>query len=149
MSGFIPTDHSEELRWEDTVYDPDQLDPADEAVERETHDIVRQKLEHLSPTHRQVVKEFYFEYRSVAEIAQRLMKPEGTVKRLLFEARSSCAKCSLPTCPSDQVPRPKRHFGVAGEWRGDSSSVSLLRHRPPFPFLLRACGPLLYSLRVG
>ncbi|MEJ5277309.1 MAG: RNA polymerase sigma factor [Thermogemmata sp.] len=85
--GVNPTD-SGEVGWEDQAYNPEQTDPMDGVADREMCETLRQVLPHLSPLHRKVVEEHYLNGRLVAEIAQELNKPEGTIKRLLYEARA-------------------------------------------------------------
>ncbi len=77
----------EEMQYKQEAYDPEQLSPMDEAADREMREALHQMLPHLSPLHRKVAEEHYLNGRLVAEIAQELNKPEGTIKRLLYEAR--------------------------------------------------------------
>ena len=64
-----------------------EKDPMDEVTEREAHEKVRSVIEQLPPNYLDAVKAHYFEELSLAEIARKLGKPEGTIKRWLYEAR--------------------------------------------------------------
>lgn len=48
---------------------------------------VREGLEHISPADRELIRSFYLEGWTIAEIAARGRLPEGTIKRRLFHAR--------------------------------------------------------------
>jgi RNA polymerase sigma factor (sigma-70 family) len=86
--GYVFTeDHWGEKHYEYETYDPEQIDPMDEVDRREAHETLRQQLRRLSPLHQKVAEEYYLNGRLVNEIAQELNKPEGTVKRLLYESR--------------------------------------------------------------
>lgn len=88
FSGYVSKDDDwGEKHYEYETYDPEQLSPMDEADRRETCEVVRRQIRRLPPLHQKVVEEYYFNGRTVAEIARDLNKPEGTVKRLLYEAR--------------------------------------------------------------
>lgn len=50
--------------------------------------VVRQALAQISPLGRQTAEMFYFEEYSVADIAQALRVPKGTVKRRLHDVRA-------------------------------------------------------------
>lgn len=56
---------------------PEAVDEAERAVEAWT---VAEALNRLSPTHREVLIECFYQERSVAEVAARLGVPPGTVK---------------------------------------------------------------------
>jgi RNA polymerase sigma factor (sigma-70 family) len=77
----------EEMQYKQEAYDPEQLSPMDEADRRETREVVRRQVRRLSSLHQKVAEEHYWNDHLVNEIAQELNKPEGTVKRLLYEAR--------------------------------------------------------------
>jgi len=77
----------EEMQYKQEAYDPEQLSPMDEADRRETREVVRRQVRRLSSLHQKVAEEHYWNGRLVDEIAQELNKPEGTVKRLLYESR--------------------------------------------------------------
>ena len=51
-----------------------------------TKDVIRKAMRSLSPDHQAVVIELYARERSVAETAQRLGIPEGTVKSRAYHA---------------------------------------------------------------
>ncbi len=60
----------------------------DDAMQRqEISRLVHKAMARISPLGRQTATLFYFEDRSVADIARTLQVPEGTVKRRLHEAR--------------------------------------------------------------
>lgn len=61
----------------DVLPEPPGVDEADRAVEAWT---VAEALARLSPTHREVLVECFYQGRSVAEAAARLGVPPGTVK---------------------------------------------------------------------
>lgn len=56
---------------------PTDVDPMEVVLTAQT---VRRALPRLSPEHQQVVLELYYRGRTVAEVAQRLGIPQGTVK---------------------------------------------------------------------
>jgi RNA polymerase sigma-70 factor (ECF subfamily) len=56
--------------------------PADRALDR-----IREGLTGLEPGQRALLRRYYLEGRSVAEIATELEIPQGTVKSRLFTAR--------------------------------------------------------------
>lgn len=49
---------------------------------------INERLKELSDMHRKVVKAFYYDGDSIAQIAKNLSKPAGTIKRLLHDARN-------------------------------------------------------------
>lgn len=61
----------------DVLPEPPSVDEADRAVEAWT---VAEALARLSPTHREVLVECFYQGRSVAEAAARLGVPRGTIK---------------------------------------------------------------------
>lgn len=63
-----PTDHLPEPRTED---------PADRIVD---HEVLQQALSRLTPEHREVLRQCYYQGRSVAEAAEALSISPGTVK---------------------------------------------------------------------
>jgi RNA polymerase sigma factor (sigma-70 family) len=66
---------------------PDATDHIEQAV---TALDMRAALAQLSPEHRQVVGELYYQDRSVAETARRLGIPAGTVKSRAYYALRRC-----------------------------------------------------------
>jgi RNA polymerase sigma-70 factor (ECF subfamily) len=54
--------------------------------------LLREMVETLPERYRRAVTLFYYEERSVAEVAEMLAMPEGTVKTLLFRARALLAE---------------------------------------------------------
>jgi RNA polymerase sigma factor (sigma-70 family) len=88
FSGYVSTDAERgEKHYEYETYDPEQLSPLDEVNRRETCEVVRRQVRRLSSLHQKVAEEHYWNDHLVNEIAQELNKPEGTVKRLLYESR--------------------------------------------------------------
>lgn len=66
---------------------PPDAHESDERSER-----LRELIELLPERYRQTLVLFYFEERSVTEVAAQLGAPEGTVKTLLFRARAALAE---------------------------------------------------------
>jgi RNA polymerase sigma-70 factor (ECF subfamily) len=64
----------------------------EEVRERERKEQLSRSMESLSQVDRQALHEFYFEHRSLQEIANRLQIPLGTIKRRLHVARHRLAK---------------------------------------------------------
>ncbi len=67
----------------------DCADPVDQVERLLIAGEVRAALKSLSPRHREVLWEIYFEDRSVAEAAERLGIPVGTVKSRAYYALRS------------------------------------------------------------
>lgn len=65
---------------------------AAEAEDNETVSTLHRMVTNLPETARRVITLFYFEERSVAEVAEMLGCPEGTVKTHLFRARALLLK---------------------------------------------------------
>jgi len=74
---------SEELIDDEELDRPDPAEPIEQAV---TAMDIRAALAQLTPEHRQVIVEMYFHGRQVAEIAQSLGIPAGTVKSRAYYA---------------------------------------------------------------
>ena len=68
---------------------PRAISPEQDVGRREEHLRVRQAVARLPEGHREVVSLFYLEELSVAEVAERLNQPVGTVKSRLFNARTT------------------------------------------------------------
>ena len=62
---------------------------ADTGVDADTVGLIRQLVAGLPETARRVLTLYYFEERSIAEVAHMLGLPEGTVKTQLFRARTT------------------------------------------------------------
>jgi RNA polymerase sigma-70 factor (ECF subfamily) len=79
-------------------------DPADHAQQVITKLDVRAALAALSPDHRQIIIETYFRHRSIAEAAEILGIPEGTVKSRIYYAmhalRKILSECGYRTEPA-------------------------------------------------
>jgi RNA polymerase sigma-70 factor (ECF subfamily) len=67
--------------------EPPDAHESDQRSER-----LRELIELLPERYRETLVLFYFEERSVAEVAAQLGAPEGTVKTLLFRARAALAE---------------------------------------------------------
>lgn len=67
--------------------DTDSVSPEELYLQKEKSAVIRHAVEKLSAKNRETVQLFYLENRSVAEIAEFLSLPEGTVKSRLYEAR--------------------------------------------------------------
>jgi RNA polymerase sigma-70 factor (ECF subfamily) len=92
---------------------PDPVDQIDQLLLARD---VRTTVAKLSPEHREVIREIYFEDRSVAEVAQRIGVPTGTVKsRTYYALRALKAALAgsrtehstgpgLPACRALRVP---------------------------------------------
>lgn len=65
----------------------DAASPEECSIQKERTMAVRSALSHLSEKNRRVATLFYFDGRSVAEIASALNLPTGTVKSRLYETR--------------------------------------------------------------
>lgn len=69
------------------------IDRVEEQVrDRERSEQLSRSMQSLSQVDRQALHEFYFEHRSLQEIANRLQIPLGTIKRRLHVARHRLAK---------------------------------------------------------
>lgn len=69
------------------------IDRVEEQVrDRERSEQLSRSMRSLSQVDRQALHEFYFEHRSLQEIANRLQIPLGTIKRRLHVARHRLAK---------------------------------------------------------
>ena len=88
------------------VIDDRQTDLADpvEHIERAVTALdVRAALAHLTPEHRQVIVEMYFYGRSVAEIADRLGIPAGTVKSRTYYGLRQLRRVLSPSSGEDSA----------------------------------------------
>jgi RNA polymerase sigma-70 factor (ECF subfamily) len=77
---------AEEFEGEAPTLEAEQADPGDGAV------LLRALVDLLPERHRQTLVLFYYEDRSVSEVAEMLAMPEGTVKTILYRARAALAK---------------------------------------------------------
>jgi RNA polymerase sigma-70 factor, ECF subfamily len=86
----------------------DRANPVHDIDQAMTAMDVRAALAELTPEHRQVVVEVYYLGRSVAEIAQLLGIPEGTVKSRTYYALRQLKRLLSPAAeqPADPAPAP-------------------------------------------
>ena len=66
---------------------------------------VQDAMQQISPTHRDVLRLFYLEGLTIAEISRRARKAEGTIKSRLFHARAAMRRL-LETEASCKDERP-------------------------------------------
>lgn len=66
--------------------------------------LVREALQRLPVAARQAAEMFYFQERSVAEVAALLHVPEGTVKRRLYDARIGLRRLLGPAMSPERNP---------------------------------------------
>ncbi len=75
-----------ELPYEDYHIDPDN--PEDLTINKIDREVLRSELDKLSFIYKQVIVLFYFEDKSIKEIAEILEEKEGTIKSKLSRGRS-------------------------------------------------------------
>jgi RNA polymerase sigma-70 factor (ECF subfamily) len=90
-SNFL-NDEEREVQERKLSYDVEELpsreqDPMDIVAEREEFAECRDYLDQLPSLQQQCIRMYYLEGQPVAEIAKTLDKPEGTIKRWLYEGR--------------------------------------------------------------
>jgi RNA polymerase sigma-70 factor, ECF subfamily len=83
----------EEADWDE---DGAQLEAHAPTTTSDDHDdaaaLLRKVVNELPERYRRVLTLFYYEDRSVSEVAEMLAMPEGTVKTMLFRARAQLAE---------------------------------------------------------
>ncbi len=77
---------------EDEDVDQVPASTAEEPDDADARELLRELVDALPERYRRAVTLFYYEDRSVAEVAAMLATPEGTVKTLLFRARALLAE---------------------------------------------------------
>ena len=99
--GFMPLDAVDNLAFTD---DPEQ-NPAETYVRTEQKDEIGKGMERLPEKIRQIIYLHYFEDLSIAEIADRMRMPEGTVKWQLHDGRKRLRKelCAMNEKYSDTL----------------------------------------------
>lgn len=99
--GFMPLDAVDNLAFTD---DPEQ-NPAETYVRTEQKDEIGKSMERLPEKIRQIIYLHYFEDLSIAEIADRMRMPEGTVKWQLHDGRKRLRKelCAMNEKYSDTL----------------------------------------------
>lgn len=71
----------------------DEADTPEISLQKKSKaDVLRACLERLSPAHREVIDLVYYHEKSIAEVAQIVGIPEGTVKTRLFHAREKLSE---------------------------------------------------------
>ena len=103
-------DANRELLEERECLEGDTPDAAAAAEDMQGHALLRKLVDALPERYRRVLTLFYYEDRSVSEVAEMLGVPEGTVKTNLFRARALL---------SEQLERrglrdPRLWLGVSG-----------------------------------
>ena len=78
--------NAEEFEGEAPTLEAEQADPDDCSA------LLRELVDLLPERHRQTLVLFYYEDRSVSEVAEMLAMPEGTVKTILYRARAALGK---------------------------------------------------------
>lgn len=77
---------AEEFEGEASTLEAEQPDPEDSST------LLRELVDLLPERHRRTLVLFYYEDRSVSEVAEMLAMPEGTVKTILYRARAALGK---------------------------------------------------------
>jgi RNA polymerase sigma-70 factor (ECF subfamily) len=106
-------DENEALRIEDVTDNPEVA-----AAKKERGTIVAHCLELLPPAHRQLIDFFYFQDRSIAEMAKLTGLPANTVKTRLFRARHLMRELL------------KRHAVEEFDTLDETNDAAWLRHGP-------------------
>ncbi|HTX25094.1 MAG TPA: sigma-70 family RNA polymerase sigma factor [Steroidobacteraceae bacterium] len=82
----------DEVALDEEIQEVEERTQTRDAEPDDTHELLRELVGALPERYRRVLTLFYYEDRSVSEVAEMLAMPEGTVKTTLFRARALLAE---------------------------------------------------------